>query len=951
MATVLTTTRGNSVTLFFTSAITLLGAGVIAGWHLRLRPLVQVIPESIPMQYNTALCFLVLGASAGALVKGRFGRALPTAGGAFVAAMGALVAFQYASGASLGVDTLFFYPWERKLSADPGRMALTTAVSFVAAGGTLALYALRPAAAGPFVIAHTLPLSFGLTSLLGYLLGITYVLPFRLGSQMAVHTALGFTLYGGAMLAYALRRAPRTQEGLPRWSPGIAVVMLPVLFVGTNSAFESMPAAGRAGQIAFTLAGVALLGFAIHRLRQERIIYKGIILISIPLVFVLAFVFLVNQLKRSGEQAHALSAQSKEVIATAHALLGGLVAAQSDARSYVITEDAAYLESYQVAEREVRRDVQRLLALTRDNSGQKARAEEMAAKVAERLGLLAVTRDLMVEGRKDEAGELIKGGEGKRLMGELGAGLDSFLKEEERIDEERQRRLREAWQHFDWLLVAGAAADLLLALTLVYLFTRGIGRRLQTLTENAEALAAGRELARPLSGTDEIAHLDRVFHRMAQELRGAREELEVKVEERTSELSQANERLTEQIAERLKAEESLRESEHRFLQSQKLEAVGRLAGGVAHDFNNLLTIITGHSELLLRRVGREDPARHRVEEIKRAGERAAGLTRQLLAFSRKQMMQPKVFELNGLVQESGRMLRRLIGEDVELELRPNPAAGRVNADPGQIEQVLVNLVVNARDAMPGGGRIVVETAAVSLDERYTDLRLDVRRGAYVMLAVSDTGHGMDEATRQRIFEPFFTTKEQGKGTGLGLSTVYGIVKQSDGNIYVYSEPGKGTTVKVYLPHVESVAEQEEAADAPESAGGSETVLLAEDEPSVRSLAAGVLAEAGYKVLEAADGAEALRLAGEYRGTIHVLVTDVVMPVLGGRELADRLTAGRPGLRVIYMSGYTDDAIVHHGVLDAGIILLEKPFTPEGLKHKVREVLDSAGRGCGVASAE
>ena len=383
-----------------------------------------------------------------------------------------------------------------------------------------------------------------------------------------------------------------------------------------------------------------------------------------------------------------------------------------------------------------------------------------------------------------------------------------------------------------------------------------------------------------------------------------------------------------------------RQLEGQLRQSQKMEAVGQLAGGIAHDFNNLLTAILGSTQLLLHNTPPGDPRREDAEEIRHAGLRAAELTRQLLAFSRRQVLAPKVLDLNAVVGNMDRMLQRLLGEDVELATSLDPAAGTVNADPGQLEQVLLNLAVNARDAMPGGGRLSVGTGRVTLLEEHVERRHRLPPGDYACLAVTDTGEGMDEATQAHLFEPFFTTKEVGKGTGLGLATVYGIVKQSGGYIWVYSEPAHGTTVKVYLPRVHGVAEAPLPPPPPaEVRGGHETVLLVEDATPVRTLARRSLEACGYRVLDAADGPTALELSARHADGIDILVTDVVMPGMSGRELAERLAPARPSMKVLYTSGYTDDAMVRQGVLSAGVAFLQKPFVPDTLARKVRDVLD------------
>lgn len=373
---------------------------------------------------------------------------------------------------------------------------------------------------------------------------------------------------------------------------------------------------------------------------------------------------------------------------------------------------------------------------------------------------------------------------------------------------------------------------------------------------------------------------------------------------------------------------------------QKMEAIGQLAGGVAHDFNNLLTVISGFGEMLLTSERLDASLRDFVREIRRAGERAATLTRQLLAFSRKQMLQPQVMDLNILVEEAQKMLRRLIGEDIYLTASLDADLGAVKADPGQIEQVIMNLVVNARDAMPKGGHLTIETHNVDLDDGYTRNHVGAKPGRYVLLAVTDTGTGMSEEVKGHLFEPFFTTKEVGKGTGLGLSTVYGIVKQSGGHIEVYSEPKRGTTFKIYLPRVPRAGSVSAAVLPLPTPQGSETILLAEDEEGVRSLIRLALSSYGYNVIEGRHGEEAYEMFRRHPGGVDLLVTDVVMPRMSGRQLADLIHSAKPDIKVLFLSGYTDDAVVRHGLVEAGMPFLQKPFTPTMVVRKVREVLDA-----------
>jgi signal transduction histidine kinase/ActR/RegA family two-component response regulator len=418
------------------------------------------------------------------------------------------------------------------------------------------------------------------------------------------------------------------------------------------------------------------------------------------------------------------------------------------------------------------------------------------------------------------------------------------------------------------------------------------------------------------------------------------QELERRVEARTAELRKINEALRLEIEDRLRAEESLRRSEAQLRQAAKMEAVGRLSGGVAHDFNNLLSVILSYTTSLMEELPAAHPMSEDLGEVLRAGQRAADLTRQLLAFSRRQPMELKVLSLNELVKSTGGLLQRLIGEDVELKMELEPQLGRVRVDPGQMVQVVMNLAVNARDAMPSGGRLSIRTANVDLEDAQA-AQLELPVGRYVLLRVSDTGTGMDEATLARLFEPFFTTKGPGSGTGLGLATIFGIVKQSGGAIRVQSQPGQGATFDVYIPRSEQDAESgPERPERMHTENGTELVLLVEDDEQVRTLVRRILGHHGYEVLEADGPEKALALFAQYEDSIDLLLTDVVMPKMSGRELAEQLLGRHGGLKVLYMSGYTEDVASRHGVVESSAAFLLKPVTPRALLRKVREVLDA-----------
>jgi signal transduction histidine kinase len=516
------------------------------------------------------------------------------------------------------------------------------------------------------------------------------------------------------------------------------------------------------------------------------------------------------------------------------------------------------------------------------------------------------------------------------------------------LEEIRHRMLR-------YTAISGLVllASILVAFVLSARLRKMISDPLLELAEAARSISQEQDYSVrvPKHGADEVGLLTKAFNDMLseiqsrdEELQRAHGELEQRVEERTTQL-------VKETSSRHQAEEALKESEEALRQSQKMEAIGRLAGGVAHDFNNLLTAIMGYTDMMVGPLNDSDPMKAQLLEIRKASHRAANLTRQLLAFSRKQVLDPKVLTLNRAVSELENMLRRLIGEDIELITVLGENLGRIKADPGQIEQVILNLAVNARDAMPEGGRLVIETANLDVEPEGEESLVWAPAGSYVMLQISDTGGGMDEETRSRVFEPFFTTKDKSKGTGLGLSTVYGIVTQSGGHISVQSKLGQGTCFRILFPLVTQEAEPiSELAEEVAPAGGSETILLVEDEQLVRDLTRGILMTHGYKVLEAPHGGEALLLCESYTGPIHLMLTDVVMPNLSGPDLYQRVSPLKPEMPVLYMSGYTGTEDPRKGKIDPSDPFIQKPFTPEALARKVREVIDQnprAGHGAPV----
>jgi signal transduction histidine kinase len=717
--------------------------------------------------------------------------------------------------------------------------------------------------------------------------------------------------------------------------------MLPLLFVGISDAGNSGSLLAWLLPLLVGLLSAGLVALAAYRLMYSRIAYKGLTLISVPVIFVLAFVLLVNRVTRNNEKAEASYLHSKEVIAQTDVVLENLQDAETSVRGYVITADPAFSEPFARSRRQVTEGIAQLESLVRDNPAQEARARRLETIATEKLAQLAKQDQMVRVGDRDGAIAQVKSKVGLSTMDNFRREMADFLTEEHRLDAARRAIVEESWQRFNWLLVAGSSVDILVTLLLAFLFVRGISKPVSTLTENAHALAEGKELIEPLRGTDELALLDQVFHDMARALREAQTGLEKRVQERTAELSQANILLTAGIAERERSEAERRGLEEQLVQSQKLESIGTLAGGVAHDFNNLLTVIGGNAQLGLARLPSDAPVRERLVEIEKASDRAATLTRQLLAFSRRQQLERKSISLNDTIHEIMKLLRRVIGADIEVRFN---AAGRlpsVFADPSQIEQVVMNLAINARDAMPQGGKIIIETNDVMLDEVYLHNHPLAKPGRYAEIKVSDSGIGMDAQTRARIFEPFFTTKEVGKGTGLGLSMVYGIIKQHEGLIEVYSEVGHGTTFKIYLPVAENaIAAALDQTQAP-LRGGSETILLAEDEEPLRVLARSVLEELGYAVLLASNGQEAVDVYTANREQIDLVILDVVMPRMGGHAAYEQIRESGSEVPVIFMTGYSVEMVRSRFVENSNTPLLQKPYSIDVFGRKVREVLDAS----------
>ncbi len=946
------------------------GAAVLLGWVLDLPLLKSLHPDLASMKANTALALLLLGGSlrfqqlpAGGTTRdrSRLGKALAVA----AMTLAGLTLLQYLLDWDSGLDVfLFADPESVAMRFPPGRMAPTTAVLLLLAAGALTCLDARLPRRVPYP-AEGLALLCGCLSFLavaGYVYGVRSLYSVGPFASVALHTALTFFALSAGILA------ARPRRGL----------------VGL------VTSKGPAGALARRLLPWALvipvtLGWL--RLRGQQLELYGfefglaLFAISSVICFVTVILWSARAVQAADrvrlEAERRLRESEQDLAITLFSIGDGVITTDAQGRVTRMNAVAEELTGYDLdmALGKPLADVFRIL--NEDTHMPVESPVERVLRDGIVVGLANHTELVTRDGAKlpiADSGAPIRDADG----GIRGVVLVFRDQTEERTAE---RALRESDARKGAILEA--ALDCIVSMDETGSITE-FNPSAEKTFGYSRAEAMGRPLVEllvpPAFREQHLAGLRRYLDSGVGPILGKRLEMqglradgsEVPVElavvatrnggpplftaymrdlterkraEETLRASQALGVETALVAEkhsldRERAEAALRDAEEQLRQSQKMEAVGTLAGGIAHDFNNLLSVILSYADLLLSDLKATDPMRPDLEQISRAGQRANDLTRQLLAFSRRQVLQPKVVDLNQIVSALAGMLQRLIGEDVELVTIPTSGLDPVFVDPGQIEQVILNLVVNARDAMPRGGKLTIELTNVELGDAYAAQHLDVAPGHYVMLSVSDTGTGMDRATQARIFEPFYTTKEQGKGTGLGLSTVFGIVKQSGGNVWVYSEPLKGTTFKIYFPRASATPPPAERLSRPVQArGGSETVLLVEDDEQVRALAHTILRRHGYRVLESASGGDALLLCEQHTGTIDVLLTDVVMPRMSGRQLAARLGLVRPAMKVVFMSGYTDDAIVHHGILEAEMHFVQKPLLPNQLLAKLREVLD------------
>ncbi len=906
-------------------AVCAIGAIVLFGWAFDIEAITRLAPGLATMKINTALGFVSTGGAIVAQHKtSETGRRVRVGLGAFVLVSSALTLLEYETGASLGIDQL--------LGSDsgggpfPGRMSFATAFAFVFAGASLLAHDLK---IGRQRVSDWLALPTGcvaLVAVLGYGYDVSGLYAIDAFGSVALHTAIAFLAVAVSLFT------TRPDQGFAR----------------------VLSRQGPAGILArrFFPAAVlipALLGFLRlegqwHRLYGTS--FGSVLFVTGMVGSLLALTWWnvstierVDVTRRNVEKA--LREREEDLATTLDSIGDAVIATDADGRVTKMNPVAQDLTGWRLEEAAGRELDEVFHIVAESDRTKRSSPVPTILRDGRVVGLANHTLLIARDGREyaiADSGAPILDANGK-TRGVVLVFRDMTEKQRTQAALERSRarfaRLTEAG--IIGILSVDAQGRILEANDT---FLRSVGHSRDDLLSSRVTLV---DLGAP-EWRDPTDAVGRLYEKELTHKNGTRVPVLIGIAatDDSSTLFVADlSKLRSAEAAKVAAEDALSRTEEQLRQSQKMEAIGRLAGGVAHDFNNMLSVILSYATMLLADLAPNDPAREDVREIEKAGLRAADLTRQLLMFSRQQVLEPKVIDLNDLLTGMSKMLPRLVGEDVDIVTNLAPTLGRVTADPGSMEQVVMNLVVNARDAMPSGGRLTIETANTELDQAYADAHLGVKPGRYVMIAVSDNGMGMDRATQARLFEPFFSTKARGKGTGLGLSTVFGIVQQNSGSIWVYSEVGQGTTFKVYLPRIEATLAVPHAGVREEPPRGTETILLVEDEDAVRAVARSILERQGYRLLVAQNAGEALLLCEAHSGDIDLLLTDVVMPQMGGPELAARLAKLRPKMRVLYMSGYTDDAAVRHGLVASSAFFLQKPITPESLIRKVGEVLGVA----------